>query len=216
LTPNSAQTQKKAESPHLDFVNEFVRELAAIENIRETAQKENNENPNTPMPNMIHSSTLFQLELRSDSRMLKSMHLKEPYGDIIKSVASFIDEKIEVWQRMSDIARTFMSGPVDGVDYGKLGAEMPELRGRLDYLDQSIFQATPAVFATLINEKEDSHGFVSHLIITKAERTALIERLNTSFGIKLDQKNQNYTVSAASVLKAYLQKDFKCSDEPWD
>jgi hypothetical protein len=26
----------------------------------------------------------------------------------------------------------------------------------------------------------------------------------------------DFTVSAASVLKGYLLKDFKCSDDPWD
>lgn len=72
------------------------------------------------------------------------------------------------------------------------------------------------MFATLIDMKADSKGHASHLIITKEEKARLIEKLNGSFGAKLDQKNQNYTVSAASVLKAYLNKDFKCSDEPWD
>ena len=64
--------------------------------------------------------------------------------------------------------------------------------------------------------KEDSNGHASHLIITKEEKARLISKLDDSFGAKLDQKDQNYTVSAASVLKGYLNKDFKCSDEPWD
>lgn len=57
---------------------------------------------------------------------------------------------------------------------------------------------------------------MSHLIVTKAERKKLIEDLDRDFGKKLDQKDQNYIVGAASVLKAYFQKDFKCSDEPWE
>jgi len=43
-----------------------------------------------------------------------------------------------------------------------------------------------------------------------------VGRLDDSFGAKLGRKDQNYTVSAATVLKAYLNKDFKCCDEPWD
>ncbi len=64
--------------------------------------------------------------------------------------------------------------------------------------------------------KEDSKGHANHLIITKEQRAALIAKLNDSFGAKLDQKKQNYIVSAASVLRDYLNKDFKCSDEPWE
>ena len=56
----------------------------------------------------------------------------------------------------------------------------------------------------------------TRLIITKAERAKLLSDLTGDFGSKLDQKDQNFTVSAASVLKAYLLKDFKCSDDPWD
>jgi hypothetical protein len=211
-----AWSQKEPETPHLVFVTEFIRELAAVEDIRAAGEKENNQNRDKPFPNMIHTSTLFVLELGSQNRMMKSMHLSDPFGDITQSIAAFYDAKIQVWQRMSEIAKTFMAGPADGVDYKKLGTELPELRGRLEYLDQSIFQAAPVVFASLIDQKADSHDHVSHLIITKAEKAALIDRLNTSFGPKLDQKNQNYTVSAASVLKGYLQKDFKCADEPWD
>jgi hypothetical protein len=216
LDSKSAWSQKQPETPHLVFVTEFIRELAAVEDIRAAGEKENNQNRDKPFPNMIHTSTLFVLELGSQSRILKGMNLSDPFGDIAQSIAAFYDAKIEVWQRMSEIGKIFMAGPEEGVDYKKLGTELPELRGRLDYIDQSIFQAAPAVFGSLIDEKEDSHGHASHLIITRAEKAVLIERLNTSFGPKLDQKNQNYTVSTASVLKGYLQKDFKCSDEPWD
>jgi hypothetical protein len=44
----------------------------------------------------------------------------------------------------------------------------------------------------------------------------LISKLDDSFGTNLDQKDQNNTVSAVRVLKDYLNKDFKCSDEPRD
>jgi hypothetical protein len=93
---------------------------------------------------------------------------------------------------------------------------MPKIRAELEFIDQSLFEATPLVFATLIDMKEDSKGHASHLIITKEQRAALIAKLTDSFGAKLDQKNQNYIVSAASVLRGYLNKDFKCSDEPWE
>jgi hypothetical protein len=54
------------------------------------------------------------------------------------------------------------------------------------------------------------------LLITKAEREDLIKSIDTDFGPKLDDKNANFTISSAWVLKKGLQKDFKSSDDPWD
>jgi hypothetical protein len=207
------------ETPHLKFVTEFIRELAAVEQIREAGKAENNQDKKDeklPLSSAVHTSTLFELELGSQVKMLKGMRLKEPFDFLIPSITGFYERKIVLWQRMGEISSAFIGGPNDGVDYDKLAAEMPKIRAELDFIDQSLFQATPGVFATLIDANADSKGHTSHLIITKEEKVGLISTLDGEFGAKLDQKDQNYTVSAASVLKAYLNKDFRCSDEPWD
>ena len=212
----SAFGVEKPETSHLVFVTEYIRELSAIENIRDSGEKELKEDPNSTFSNMIHSSTLFQLELGSQIKMLRSMRLKAPHDQLIPNITAFYERKILVWKRMAEIASAFIGGPKPGVDYSKLGAEMPELRGQVDFIDHALFEASPAVLATLIDLKEDSKGHASHLIVTKEERAKLVDNLNTAFGTKLDAKNQNWSVSAASVLKAYLLKDFKSSDEPWE
>jgi hypothetical protein len=209
----------KSETPHLEFVTEYIRELAAVERIREAGQEENNQDKkddSLPFAGAVHTSTLFELELGSQVQMLKSMRLNEPFDFLIPGITEFYERKIVLWRRMGEISSAFIGGPKDGVDYGKLAAEMPKVRGELDFIDQSLFQAAPSIFATLIDMKEDYKGHASHLIITKEEKAGLISKIDDSFGPKLDEKDQNYTVSAASVLKAYLNKDFKCSDEPWD
>jgi hypothetical protein len=139
-----------------------------------------------------------------------------PGFQLIPNITAFYERKILLWKRMTEIGSDFIGGPRPGVDYGKLAAEMPQIRGQLDYIDHALFEVSPGIFATLIDLKEDSKGHASHLIITKEERAKLIDNLNTDFGTKLDAKDQNWTVSAASVLKAYLLKDFKPSDEPWE
>jgi hypothetical protein len=209
----------KPETPHLEFVTEYIRELAAVEQIRAEGEEENNQDTKDgkpPFAGLIHTSTMFELELRSQIKMLRGMRLNSPFNDLIPDITTFEEHKIEHWRRMSEIGGEFMGGPKKGVDYTKLAAEMPKIRGELEFIDQSLFEATPLVFATLIDTKEDSKGHDSHLIITKEQRGALIAKLNDYFGTKLDQKNQNYIVSAASVLRGYLSKDFKCSDEPWE
>ena len=159
---------------------------------------------------------MFELELGAQVRMLKSMRLNEPFDFLIPNITGFYERKIVLWRRLGEISSAFIGGPKEGVDYSKLAAEMPKIRGELDFIDQALFEATPSLFATLIDMKEDSKGHASHLIITKEERAGLISKLDDSFGAKLDQKDPNYAVSAAIVLRNYLIKDYKCSDEPWD
>jgi hypothetical protein len=216
LTAAPSFSVEKPETSHLVFVTEYIRELAAIENIRESGELELKADPNSTFSNMIHSSTLFQLELGSQIRMLRGMRLKAPHDQLIPNITGLYEDKIGLWKRMAEIGSAFIGGPKPGVDYGKLGAEMPELRGKLDFVDHSLFQTSPLVFATLIDMKENSKGHASHLIITREERSELVKTIDTDFGKKMDAKVQNWTVSAASVLKAYLQKDFKGSDEPWE
>jgi hypothetical protein len=209
----------KPETPHLEFVTEYIRELAEVERIRAAGEAENNQDKKDdklPFASGIHTSTLFELELGSQVQMLKSMHLSKPFDFLIPNITAFYERKIVLWRRMREISSAFIGGPKDGVDYSKLAAEVPQIRGELEFIDKSLFEAAPGVFATLIDIKEDSKGHASHLIITKEQKATLISKLDDSFGVKMDQKDQNYTVSAASVLKAYLNKDFKCSDEPWE
>lgn len=212
----------KAETPHLEFVTEYIRELSALEEIRAKGEQENTEaqgsaaDTSAVFTSMIHTGTLFQLELRTDIRQLQSMRLNEPLDFLIPTITGLYADKINIWQRMIDLSAAFVGGPQPGVDYNQLAAEMPKARANLDYLDQTLFQAVPAIAEALVDLKADSQGHTSHLVITKVERQKLLDDLNIDFGSKLDEKGQNYGVSSASVLKSFLLKDFKCSDEPWE
>jgi hypothetical protein len=212
------------DTSHLAFVTEYIRELAANENARANAERELNASKSSrdKLSSAIHSSTLIQLALRSQISMLKSMHLDPPldppFDNIIPTIIDWYEKKINSYQQIIDINSILLAGPQPGVDignYGKLAAEMPKIRALINYADESLFIATPLIFATLIDQKPDSKNHLSHLIITKEERAKLVHDLKAAFGKKLEQKEQNYGVSSASVLKAYLSKDYKCSDEPW-
>jgi hypothetical protein len=208
---------EKPETSHLVFVSEYIRELSAIENIRASGEQELKQGTTSEVFSAgIHSSTLFQLELRSQIGMLKGMRLNRPFAELIPQITEFYKHKITLHQRLIDIGSAFIAGPKPGVDYGKLAAEMPKIRGELEYIDRALFEATPLIFATLIDPRPDSKNHTSHLIITKSEREKLIQGLTDDFGSKLDQKGQNFTVSSASVLRAYFLKDYKCSDDPWE
>jgi hypothetical protein len=211
---------EQPETPHLAFVTEYVRELSAIEDLRAKGERETKRDQETKEDQlatflgMVHSSTLFQLEIGSQIRTLKQMRLNDPFDTLIPTITRLYESKIEIWRRMNEVATAFIAAPQPGVDYGKLTAEIPQLRARMEYLDHTLFEATPLVFETLIDLQPNSHIQADHLIITKAEKLKLIDDLDTAFGSKLDQKNQNYSVSSAIVLRDALRKDYKCSDEP--
>src|SRR5215813_5393384 len=84
----SAQTQRtttkpmKSETPHLQFVNEYVRELVEIERIRAAGEDEANQDKKDgklPFAGLIHTSTMMELELGSQVRALKGMQLTSPF-----------------------------------------------------------------------------------------------------------------------------------------
>lgn len=221
-TPISANAKAppKPDTPHLEFVTEYIRELSACEELREKGEKEiaqESGDPGGTLGATIHSGTLIQLELRSAIARLKAMHLNGDLADSsIRTITTAYEEKIKVWKEIVDVITKFIEGPKPGVAHGTFAAEMPRLRAQLDFIDQTLFQATPVIFYTLIDHKEDSRGHANHLIVTKAERQVLIDQLNTAFSAKLDQKNQPYCVGSASVLRIYLLKPWKASDEPWE
>jgi len=207
---------EKPETSHLMFVTEFIRELAAINNVRASALKEvKQDSTGNVFAGAVHTGTLFRLELGAQIGTLGKMRLNAPYGELIPIIVRCYEEKIKLWQRMIDVSSALIV-PKPDADIGKLTAEMAEVRAKIDFVDQTLFQTTPAVFITLIDTKSDSKGHTSHLIITKEERAKLLADLADNFGSKLDEPDQNYTVSAAKLVKDGLLKNFKCSDEPWD
>ena len=213
------------ETRHYDVVTEFIRELAetkasqdiATTEFAETQKLGAAEKSTQTMAGIIRNSTRVSLKLRASNSRLSSMQLKEPYEDLIPTIARWNEEKLKLWGEMSQIAKTFLGGPKPNVDYAKLSARMPEITAMMEYADESIFRLTPMVFMLLIDPKEDSKGHLSHLIITKKEGRQLTGSINNYFGSSLDKKDQNWTVSSASVLRTYLtEKGYKYSDDPWE
>lgn len=204
-----------AETPHVAFVNEYVRELGVNEHMRELGEKDIGEQGADKNAALIRSSTRIVLELTSQIAMLEGMTLNPPFDKVPAAIAAFYKQKIEIHNQFIAMATAFVSGPKPGVDYGALAAEAPKFTATLEHIDRSLFQATPLIFATLIADKPDSQGHMSRLRITRAERDKLARFLQIDFGAKMDQTDQNYIVSSATVLRDYLtKKGYKCSDDP--
>jgi hypothetical protein len=205
------------ETPHLQFVSTYIQQLGAIEKIRNDGENELKADGAAGfLPDCIRNMTKYQLELSVQISTLASMHLNPPFDRVTERITDFYNKKLDFYKLFGQTCSAFIAGPKANVDYGELAAAAPKINAQIEFIDQSLFKASPLVFATLIDQREDAHGHVSHLIITKAERAKLIRKITSEFGDKLKQDNQNYTVGAASMLKSYLEKDFKSSDEPWN
>lgn len=212
----SAAAATVALTPPVSFAKEYIRELSEIESIRSDAEVELKEKDANQIDAAIHISTRYKLAFSTHVGMMESMHLGRQSDSIPQTIIAFDKQKIEIHDRLVAISTEFISGPKPGVDYGKLYAEVPQLRAQLEHIDEFFMKISALVFTTLMDEKPDSKGHMSRLAITSTERKELLDQLQTSFGKKLDLDKQPYMVSAASVLRAYLSKEkgYKASDEP--
>lgn len=216
--PSGTASPKKPETPHLVFVKEYVRELMSDEDLKTSTEKElsNDKSLNEQLSTGIYFSKSVQLELRSQIAALKGMSLSPPYETLIPSLIAFYQHEFDLHQRLIDINSTFLAGPKPGLDYSALAAKLPQLRAELEKDQKAVFEATPLIFMTLIDPKPDSQDHVSHLLITKAEKTELREELEIMLKGQSEEGDHDYYISAAMVLRGGLEKGHKCADEPWD
>jgi hypothetical protein len=219
FSATSSATVKQNKTPHYDVVVEYVRSLGAIHNIQKTADiefQEDNQSDNPAIAKImsgIRGSTRIKLELNTSIAVLRRMKLKKPFETLLPTTIQLYQRKIDLHNEMIKISKTIIDGPELGVDYSKMAARMPEITATVEYIDETIFKMMPLVFALLLDEKPDSEGHMSHLNITNEQRQKLINNINGSFGESLNKEKKNWTVSAAALLKAYLLKDYKCTDE---
>jgi hypothetical protein len=209
----------KPETPHLQFVKQFVRELIEDESLKANSEKELSEakTPYEQFSASIYNSKSTQLELRSEIRILKGMSLKDPLDFLIPDLIGSYQKQIDLHQRLIGITGKFMAVvPKQGVDYEALAAKMPEIRAELDDARKVMFDAATAVFTSLLDMKADSQGHVSHLLITKAEKADLENQLEILLKDVPEKGDHDYYISAAMILRGGLQKGFKCADEPWE
>lgn len=213
VSANQVAVAQPGETPHIVFVREYIRELGKQASVRSMAEAELAEKDGHALANLIHISTNYQLALRADTSILAGMRLDPPFETLVGNISDFDKQKIEVHERLIEIATEMMSGPKPGVDYGKMAAEVPKLRAVLENIDASFMTLSVLVFGSLIDSKPDKDNHMSRLVITKSERQELLGSLHTWFGAKMDKKDQTNIVSAATVLRDYLRKGYTCSDE---
>ncbi len=214
--------EKTKATPSYDVVAEYIRSLGSIYGIQKTAIKEQqeanaNKNPYGALMNSIRGFTALKLELNYSANRLENMSVKrEGFDELIPTTIYFYKEKIKLYEEATDISKKILVATEEDVSsVYQMAARIPEITAKIDYLDQSIFESMPLVFALLIDEKPDKEGHMSHLNTTKEQRNKLIYNIDVMFGDSLNKKDKNWTVSSAALLKGYLQKNYICKDD-WE
>ena len=196
-----------------EFVSAFIRTLGDLETVRDHAKGDSAAGENQ-MASCVRNMESFQLELAGDIALLRQIHLAGQLSSTPGMFADFFSAERDQYKQMGDYCSKLIT-PDPNVDYAALAATAPKITARLNYLDESIFKSSPLVFASLIRSTPDAQNHMSHLSITRAQRDELAHSIKLKFGKKLDAKDQNFTVSAASTLLFYLEKKgFSGSDEP--
>jgi hypothetical protein len=164
----------------------------------------------------------MQIELQDQINILngRTFHIDPPGDDVlIFDIAKAYHQKLEVFKRRIEIASTFLAAggdPRPGVDYGQMAAEAPKLNAFLESADQKLAKDMALIVGGLLDERHDSKNRVTHLLLTKEQRSQLLYSLTASFEQKLDEKNQSDIVGTAALLKKFLSDGWKSSDEPWE
>src|SRR5271168_1014301 len=85
------------ETPHIQFAQEYIRELGVMEGLRDEAAadlKENGGNALQPFIIGIHSFTRTINALQTNISMLKDMQLSPPHESDVKILISIYETKI--------------------------------------------------------------------------------------------------------------------------
>lgn len=204
------------DTPPFKLVSEWVRELTAFRGILAKYLEEKKEGKE-PMMDTIRHGSRMKLELQLSISMLKGMRLNsEHFKVLLPFVIGSYRQKITLHQEVNEIAGKFII-PKDGVDYGRLAARMPEITAALEEIDKGLFDQANTLFCMmLIDQKANSQGHCNHLVITKAEREALVMSIDSGFGDSLNDKVKPYNASSAVVLRGLLVGGHKSAEDPWD
>jgi hypothetical protein len=201
-------TQKTA---RIALAQEFVRELEVLYRLQETAKKEFAEG--SPGAGKLTTDTLF--EMNDSINRLSMINVDARWAEFRDALKKLHQERIVLVHEMNQMSKTLLAGPEPDVNYGKLTAHGPEITAQVEQIDKIIFTISKAMFYALVDDdRAGADGKLHHLILTKKDRTSIVQLIDKTFGPTLEDKNASYMVSSAWVIKYGLTRpNYKAADE---
>jgi hypothetical protein len=212
--PSPGNAQKAA---RIALVQEFVGELEVLYRLQETAKKEFAEDSSARGKIMtgirVGTRTLF--EMNDSINRLNMINVDAEWVKLRDMLKQLHQQRIASQQEVIQIGKMFLSGPEPGVNYGELTARAPELTAEVEEIDKSMFTVAKVMFFALVDDaRVGADGNLHHLILTKKDRTSMVQLIDKIFGPTLEDKNATHIVSAAWVIKYGLTRpNYKAADE---
>jgi len=200
-------TQKTA---RIALAQEFVRELEVLYRLQETAKKNL---PSISGAEKLTTDTLFEMNDSIDR--LSMINVDARWAEFRDALKKLHRERIVLVHEMNQMSKTLLAGPEPDVNYGKLTARGPEITAQVEQIDKIIFTISKAMFYALVDDdRAGADGKSHHLILTKKDRTSMVQLIDKTFGPTLEDKNASYIVSSAWVIKYGLTRpNYKAADE---
>jgi hypothetical protein len=100
------------ETPHLAFVQLYIEQLGAMDEIRDAAAKELSTDPDTQrVADCVHTMAQFQLELSTQISAMQGVHLSKPFDLLPQGLAEFYKQKWALYKQYGDACTAMMEGP---------------------------------------------------------------------------------------------------------
>jgi hypothetical protein len=213
LAPGAAQ-----KCARIALAQEFVRELEVLYRLQETAKTElaEDDSPNGKLMTGIRVGSRTVLEMADSINRLKMISNLDPKWAQFRDMLKELDEdRILTVGELTRGAKMILAGPEPGVNYGKLAARAPELTAQIENTDKSFFTMAQAMFFALVDEtRVGADGNVHHLLLTKNDRTSMVQLIDEVFGPTLEDKKASSIVSSAWAMKYGLTRpNYKAADE---
>ena len=212
--PLAGNAQKAA---RIALAQEFVRELEVIYRLQETAKKEFAEDSSgsgkLTTGTRVDTRTLF--EMNDSINRLSMINVDARWAEFRDALKKLHQERIVLVSEMSQMSKMRLAGPEPDVNYGRLTARAPEITAQVEQIDKIIFTIAKAVFFALVDDdRVGADGTLHYLILTKKDRTSMIQLIDKIFGPTLEEKNATHIVSSAWVIKHGLTwPNYKAADE---
>ncbi len=207
-------TQKTA---RIALAQEFVRELEVLYRLQETAKKEFAEDSSgaEKLTTGIRVGTRTLFGMNDSINRLSVINVDSRWAEFRDALKKLHQERIVLVYEMNQTSKTLLAGPEPDVNYGKLTARAPEITAQVEQIDKIIFTIAKAMFFALVDDdRRGADGKLHYLILTKKDRTSMVQLIDKIFGPTLEDNNASRIVSSAWIIKYGLTRpNYKAADE---
>jgi hypothetical protein len=170
-----------AKKARVELASEFVGDLEILYRIQETTKKELPEDNSAEgkLVTGIRNGSRTMLEMKNSIYRLSRIDVEGQWAKIRDALTELHEQRISIIQELAKMAKAILEGPQPGVNYGSMTAGAPELTAAVEQIDKTIFTMSKAMFFALVDDdRVSSDGKLHHLLLSKKERTDMIQLID--------------------------------------